>query len=295
MTNEELVIRIKAGIDVSDNMLQLYKQVKGFIKTIAKRYQSQEDIEDLMQEGYLALYDAIDGYDPDTGNKFLTYASWHFRQRIQRYIMEKGDCFRLPVHRHETLRQYRKVCNAYQVEHNRQPSDQELGYHLKISLERVQDIKDLAKTSTVRSLDSPITGIEGDEGGTVVDLVPDPEPMEDGVIDRVEQEQLKAVIWDCVDSLEGRLPNIIRKRYIDQKTLREVGEEYGISKDRIRAQEAQGLRELRKPKYSSRLKPFIDEIRSSAMYGVGPERFKRTWTSATEYTAMRLLEGRFRD
>lgn len=295
MSNEELVIRIKAGIDVSENMLILYNQVRNFIYSVAKHYRGYEDMDDLMQEGYLALYDAIDGYDPDTGNKFLTYASWYFRQRMQRYIMDKGNCLRLPVGKNETLRQHKKLCNAYLIECGRQPTDREIGYYLELSPEQVQDIKDLAKTSKVDSLDSPLTGIDGGEGGTVGDLVADPELPEDGVIDKIEQEQLKAVIWDCVDGLEGRLPDIIRKRYIDSKTLKEIGEEYGLSLDRIRQQEAKGLRELRKPKNSRRLRPYIDDIRSSSMYGVGAEHFRRTWTSATEYTAIRLLEGRAKD
>lgn len=74
MTNEQLVALIQAGEDVADNMLLLYNQIKPFIHTVALRYRSDAELEDLEQEGYLALYPAVDGYDPAAGCKFLTYA-----------------------------------------------------------------------------------------------------------------------------------------------------------------------------------------------------------------------------
>lgn len=86
VTNEELVIRIKAGIDTGMNMLQLYEQTRLFICGIAKRYKGLAEFDDLQQEGYLALYDAIDGFQPEKGYKFLTYAGYWIAQRIQRYI-----------------------------------------------------------------------------------------------------------------------------------------------------------------------------------------------------------------
>ena len=90
MTNEELVLRIKAGEDAAKNMEVLYNQVRRFIQAIAWKYRGNGDMEDLEQEGYLALYPAIEGYDPAQGVKFLTYAEYHIRQRMQRYL--KMDC-----------------------------------------------------------------------------------------------------------------------------------------------------------------------------------------------------------
>ena len=79
MTNEQLVIRIKAGIDVANNMLQLWQQNQGYITSIAKRFQGYEDKEDLMQQGYIGLCNAVDGYNPDEGVLFLTYAGFWIR------------------------------------------------------------------------------------------------------------------------------------------------------------------------------------------------------------------------
>ena len=88
MTNEQLVLRIKAGEAVADNMLALWQQCQRFIFTIAKRYSAYEDMEDLTQQGYIGLCNAVDGYDPDSETPFINYAAFWIRQSMQRYIDE---------------------------------------------------------------------------------------------------------------------------------------------------------------------------------------------------------------
>lgn len=95
MTNEELVIRIQSGEDVGNNMALLYGQVKNFIRSIAWQYRDSGEMEDLEQEGYLALYPAIDNFDPDAGCRFLTYAAPWIRQAMRRYLQNSGGCVRL--------------------------------------------------------------------------------------------------------------------------------------------------------------------------------------------------------
>ena len=87
MTNEELVIRIKAGVDVPENMLQLWQQAKAFIHTVALHYRGLADLEDLEQEGYLALYDAVDGFCPDMDCKFLTYAKYILHNQVKSHML----------------------------------------------------------------------------------------------------------------------------------------------------------------------------------------------------------------
>lgn len=86
MTNEELVTLIKAGVNTDNNMLLLHEQTRSFIHSIAKRYRGGAEIEDLEQEGFLALYDAIAGYDAEKGCKFLTYAGYWIKLRILNYV-----------------------------------------------------------------------------------------------------------------------------------------------------------------------------------------------------------------
>lgn len=284
MTNEELVIRIKAGIEPGENMLALCNQVKAFIHTIAWKHRGQEEVEDLEQEGYLALYDAIDGYDPDTGNKFLTYAEYWISQRIMRYIERNSCCLRLSFHSQARLRQYKRFYDSFMKDHGREPSEVETAAQMGLSIDQVRDIHKNACMANLGSLDAPVKGYE-EEGFSLGDSVPSGEDMEGDILDRMQQEQLKAVLWECVDSLPDRQQEIIRKRYKDNMTMAEIGREQGVTLEAIRQHEAKAMRELRKPKRSDRLRPFLPEderIYSMGLSGNGAERFNTTWTSSTE-------------
>ena len=115
MTNEQLAARIRAGEDVGENMAQLYDQVKDFIRSVAWKYKGLGELEDLEQEGFLALYDAIDHYEADQGVKFLSYAEYWIRQRMQRYLQVNGSCLRLPVNRQEAISRYKRFCLSFQL------------------------------------------------------------------------------------------------------------------------------------------------------------------------------------
>lgn len=108
MENEELVARIKAGIDTADNMLALWEQNRGMIGKLARRYSAYADIEDLQQEGYLALYDAIDGFKPDKGVRFLSYATTIIERKMRRYIYDNGSSVRIPEHEQAKCTNIRK-------------------------------------------------------------------------------------------------------------------------------------------------------------------------------------------
>lgn len=289
MSNEELVIRIKAGDNTADNMLQLYQQVKAFIHSIAWKFRSYEETEDLEQEGYLALYDAVDGYDPDTGYKFLTYAKWIIQQRMQQYIMDKGTCLRLPGNKNERLHRYKKLCNAYLMKLGRKPTDWEAAYRLKLTTTQAAGIRELVTISNLGSLDAPVKGVDGGGDITVCDMVAAPDSPEEEITDRIYREQREKELWECVDSLKGKHPEVIRKRYQENQTLQQIANDYGISRQRAQALQAAALRELRKPTRSAKLRPYLDDIRSMSMSGTGVGRFQRTWTSSTEYAAIELL------
>ena len=267
MTNEELVILIQAGIDTEENMETLYHQVKSFIHTIAWKYRNSGEMEDLEQEGYLALYPAIAGYDPAAGYLFLTYAEYHIRQKMHRYLQNNSSCVRLPVQSQERVRQYKKFYNWYQSEYGREPTDASSAAHLGLTVEQVENIRKNDCMALLCSLDSPITGKDGAEGGTVGDLIASSEDMEGEVLDRVQYEELCAVLWDCVDSLPGKQAETIRARYKDGLTLKETGERIGTTLEAARQWEAKGLRELRKPSRARRLRPFLPE--ADRIYSMG--------------------------
>lgn len=288
-TNEELVIKIKAGGDTADNMLRLYDQVKAFIHTIAWKYRAYGELEDLEQEGYLALYDAVDGYDPATGSKFITYAGFWIKQRIQQYVFTCCQGIHITGRAQMNVQRYRKFCTSFQQEHNRNPTDQEGADYMGVTLQQVQQIRKDAQIMDVGSLDECLPGLEG-EGISLVDTIAADTDIEADTLDYIQYEQLKAALWGCVDGLKGQQPEIIRERYAKNRTLAETGERCGLPPGRIHLLEKEGLRELRKPKNSRRLRPFFDDIRSRGMHGTGAERFRQSWTSATERVAIQMAE-----
>ncbi len=292
MTNEQLVARIRAGENVGENMSQLYEQVKRFIHAVAWRYRDSGMVEDLEQEGFLALYDAVDGYDEAQGVRFLTYAEYWIRQRISRYLQANGSSLRLPVHCREKLLRYKRLCSSFQLEHGREPSEREIARLMGLTLEQIREIKGNACMARVGSLDAPMKGLEED-GVTVGDVVASGDNLEGAALDRVQSAQLCAALWECVDSLPGQQPAVIRQRYQDGMSLREIGEAQGTTAEAVRQIHAKALRELRASRFSKRLRPFLPEaeqIYSMGLRGNGVGKFHRTWTSSTEKAALWLDE-----
>ena len=198
MTNEQLAVRIRAGENVGDNMAILYDQVKDFIHAMAYKYHGQGELEDLEQEGFLALYDAIDHYEADQGVKFLTYASHWIRQRMQKYIQNTGSPLRLSAGRQKAIRKYRKFCTEFQTEQGRKPTEAELCRSLWLTLEQLREIQYDACMTAVKSLDAPIKGAEGEEDTTLGELAASATDPCEELLDRLEQEELCSILWQCV-------------------------------------------------------------------------------------------------
>lgn len=289
MTNEELVLRIQSGEDTAQNMELLYNQVRWFIHAIAWKYRGSGELEDLEQEGYLALYPAIDGYNPDLGVKFLTYAEKWIRQRMGRYLRIACCSIGLSAHCQENIRKYERFCNTFRLENGSEPSDKDTANCLGISTEQVWDIRRNASSSHVSSLDSQVLGLEG-EDITLGDVVASAENLEEDILEESYQEELKRELWDCVDSLGGRQPEVLRMHYQEEMTFSMIGQKYGTTPEAVRQIEAKALRELRKPRYNKRLRPFLPEaLEAQAYHHIGVGEFNRTWESSTERVALKLF------
>ena len=291
MTNEQLAVRIRAGENVGDNMAILYDQVKDFIHAMAYKYHGQGELEDLEQEGFLALYDAIDHYEADQGVKFLTYVSHWIRQRMQKYIQNTGSPLRLSAGRQEAIRKYRKFCTEFQAEQGCKPTEAELCRSLWLTLEQLREIQYDACMTAVKSLDAPIKGAEGEEDTTLGELAASATDPCEKLLDRLEQEELCSILWQCVDGLPGKQPDVIRSRYKDNMTMKQCGQFCGISEAEVRKQQLKALRSLRSGENAKKLRPFLPGdawIYSGALIGNGVERFNHTWTSSTERIAMEL-------
>lgn len=293
MTNEQFAIRIKAGIDVADNMLQLWQQNRGFIHKIVNQYKVYAEEDDLEQEGYLGLSAAVDHYNPDEGVTFIHYASFWIKQYIARYIRGNGTV-RLPEFMQGRIREYNKMVRKWKENYHRKPTDEEICHFLGLNWEMLENLKKAVQMAKIGSLDAPI-GEE--EECSLYDVTPistvEEEQVENMALEKVQKEELCAVVWPLVDSLKDTQAKTIRARYQDNMTFREIAEDQGVSVEMARQRERQGLRELRKPSKSKLLRPFLPDdnrIYSMGLQGNGAGSFNRTWTSSTERVALQDWE-----
>ena len=232
MENEELVAQIKAGIDTADNMLALWEQNRGMIGKLARRYSAYADIEDLQQEGYLALYDAIDGFKPDKGVRFLSYATTIIERKMRRYIYDNGSSVRIPEHEQAKMYEYKKMVNAFQTYLGRKPTRQEIAYNMGLSDKGVRELEKTVRMGQIASLDTPLTDENGAD--TLIDIIPDENNAMLAVMDDMQREELESVIWGMVDSLPGNQGAVLRGRFLQGQTLKEVGDKMGMTAERTR-------------------------------------------------------------
>lgn len=283
MTNEQLVILIRNSVSPAELMLQLWQQNYGLIYKITNRYKSLDDIEDLLQEGFLGLYTAVQYYKADTGVPFVNYAALWIRQTIGRYVKSNGTV-RIPEHAGNQVRAYKRMISQWESEFGRKPTEWEICRYLDIAPGIVRQIEKDGQMGQIQSLDVPI-GEE--EDSSMYDLVPGTSDLENDVVERVQQEQLRDEVWKAVDSLPEEQSAVIRMRYQHGCTLKEAGKALGINVSQAKTIESKAFRELRKPSRSMRLMPFLeDDIRSRAMSGNGVSSFQRSGMSSTEMAAL---------
>lgn len=280
MDNEQLVARIQAGENEAENMLRLWKQNKGFIATIARKYSAGAEMEDLEQEGYIALCEAVQHYDPERGMSFIGYAAFWIKRRM-RICADNSRTVRLSFNAGDEVRQYQKIMREYRQEYGCDPSDWELCGFLYVSREKLDQIREAAQMGNIRSLDEPVQGMDGDI--SIGDTVPSGEDMEEDAIREIDKERMKRELWLAVDQLPGDLPAAVRLRYENGLTLEKTGQALGVNRERARQLESKAMRILRQPHRCRVFRAYFEEYLSAApIHHVGVSRFKTTWTSEVE-------------
>lgn len=289
MTNEQLVAEIRAGIDVPENTLQLWQQNRGYIIKVANYYKAYAEEQDLQQEGYLGLCAAIEHYRPEEGIPFITYAGYWIRQYFNRYIKKNGTV-RIPEFMYDKIVGYERAVSKWKATLGRKPTDAEIRQYLGISQKQLENIKKNREIARISSLDVPV----GEDGETTMcDLIPGKVNEEEQILDKIQKEQLSVLLWNIVDKLPAKQAEVIREKYKNGKTFKEIAEKMGISQSAANQRYREGMQKLRRQE-SSNLRSLVleEEAYSKALKGTGVEKFKRTRESSTERAAIWLEEER---
>lgn len=260
LLSKEEEIELAKKIEKGDKRAQeiMIKSNLRLVVSVAKKYSLHVKgltMLDLVQEGNIGLLKAVEKYDYRKGYKFSTYAIWWIRQSITRAIGDKSRIIRIPIHMKDLMVKLKVVSREFQTTYGRDPNLQELSDIMKMSVEKIKEIKQYSGDAV--SLDEPIC--EEDDASSLIDFIGD-----ENVIDPIEiagSDMLKNQIKDMLSSLTKREQKILILRFgLDDgnvKTLAEVGIEFGVTRERIRQIESRAIQRLRKMKSIKKFQSYL--------------------------------------
>ena len=286
MTNEQLVEEIKNGHSVTENMQLLYENNLPLIKRYIRKYTAYEDMEDLLQEAYFGLLEAVKHYETSENVLFMSYASYWIKQAVQRYIENCGSTVRIPAQRKQMMIRYKKTVRNLEQKLNRTPNDKEVADIMRVPEELLPELK--IHMQGVSSLDAPLAD---DDSLSLCDTVQADYSLENDVIDKIYEEHAKNVLWGIVERFTTDRENeIIKEYYAKNKSMPQIAKERGMTFQNVRTIKDKGLRKLRYGRAKRELLDKIEEV-ESGVYRSGKSNYKtNNFTSKVEYIAIRRAE-----
>lgn len=286
MTNEQIVERIRGGLSVTDDMERLYRDNLPLIKKLIAPYTSFEPEEDLLQEAYLGLHEAVERYDPSRGVLFMTYAGHWIGQRVRCYIKECGHLVRLPGRYWQEIDRYRKSVQAFQQLYYRTPTDRDMADFMEVPLKEIQKIRYLAQD--VESIDAPI-----DEDGDIClsDTLQSDVDLENSTIDKMYEGYRETELWGIVERYtNSREAEVIRQHFREGRSLADIARASGRSSNVVWMHKRDGLQKLRTGRACREIREKL-EVLEGSLYRTGKGQFRNHGdTSTVEHLAIRRIE-----
>ncbi|MFN2217854.1 MAG: RNA polymerase sigma factor RpoD [Anaerolineae bacterium] len=251
-TRERLEAIIEEGREAREHLIKANTRL---VVSIAKKYMGRGvPFLDLIQEGNLGLMKAVEKFDYTRGYRFSTYATWWIRQTITRAIADQGRTIRVPVHMSDRIRRLYKTARQLEQEHGRKPTPEEIATEMELDPRKVRWM--LKVSWRPLSLERPVGEEEDSELGSFIEDEGTPTPTQSAY-----QNLLREKVEEVLSTLTPREARILRLRFGLQNgrsyTLEEVGQKFGLTRERIRQIEGKALRRLRHPRRSRQLRDYL--------------------------------------
>lgn len=272
MTNEELVEQIQNGVNVQENLGLLYEQNIGFITKIVKPYSAYAELDDLMQEAYLGMHKAVEGFDASKGHTFITYCAYHIKKTCIRYIDNYSRTNRIPVWMLQKISDYKRLL----AEHHGNVSEEIIMNEMNMSKKQFDFMMKTMHQESVLSIDKPIHTKE-DDNLTIGDCIADTSDIEQNAI----ESDCKSRIWEIInDVLNDRQKDIITSYFLNQQDFKTIAKTMGVTYQRITQIKEKALSILKE----------IKELQDLAEFWGYDSMMTYSGKNSTEKIAMKHIE-----